>query len=74
MLVGYAVKLISIIALYIYMYLENKHRDRMAADGEIPGDGDRDAVENGMLVGSSIQRYYFSIYRRSVSNPSVSSC
>lgn len=50
MLIGYAVKLVSIIALYIYMYLENKRRDRMAANGEIPSSDDGDAVENGMLV------------------------
>ncbi|KAL2009580.1 hypothetical protein VTN00DRAFT_5387 [Thermoascus crustaceus] len=59
MLVGYAVKLIAIITLYIYMYLENKRRDRMAADGEIPGNGDRDAVENGMLDQTEIDNKGF---------------
>lgn len=47
MLVGYAVKLIAIVALYIYMYLENKRRDREVIDlQEIEAEG----VENGMLV------------------------
>jgi hypothetical protein len=47
MLVGYAVKLTSITALYLYMYFENKKRDREAvhADGE-----ESDGVEKGMLV------------------------
>lgn len=47
MLAGYAVKLACIVALYIYMYLENKRRDREAIDGqEVEAEG----VENGMLV------------------------
>jgi hypothetical protein len=47
MLAGYAVKLACIVALYIYMYLENKRRDREAVDGqEVEAEG----VENGMLV------------------------
>lgn len=47
MLVGYAVKLTCIVALYIYMYLENKRRDRAAIDGqEVEAEG----IENGMLV------------------------
>lgn len=47
MLAGYAVKLAAIVALYIYMYLENKRRDRETVDGqEVEADG----VENGMLV------------------------
>jgi hypothetical protein len=46
MLVGYSVKLVAVLALYIYMYRENKRRDRNALNGEIVEDG----VENGMLV------------------------
>ena len=47
MLVGYAVKLVSITALYLYMYFENKRRDREAlgSSGE-----ESDGVEKGMLV------------------------
>jgi hypothetical protein len=46
MLVGYMVKLVSITALYVYMYLENRRRDRMSAE-----ESDRDrGIENGMLV------------------------
>jgi hypothetical protein len=47
MLVGYIVKLTAILALYLYMYLENKKRDREAV-GNL--ESDADAVENGMLV------------------------
>jgi hypothetical protein len=47
MLAGYTVKLVCIVALYIYMYTENKRRDREAIDGqEVEAEG----VENGMLV------------------------
>lgn len=47
MLAGYSVKTASIVALYLYMYLENKRRDRAALESqEVEGDG----VENGMLV------------------------
>lgn len=47
MLAGYSVKLACIVALYIYMYLENKRRDREAINGqEVEAEG----VENGMLV------------------------
>ena len=49
MLVGYVVKLTSITALYVYMYLENKRRDR-----ELPSDYEENTVvagiEGGMLV------------------------
>lgn len=47
MLVGYVVKLTAILALYAYMYLENKKRDREAIENL---DSDTDGVENGMLV------------------------
>lgn len=50
MLAGYSVKTVSIVALYLYMYLENKRRDRAAVEShESEGDG----VENGMLVSQS---------------------
>jgi hypothetical protein len=47
MLVGYVVKLLCIVALYIYMLLENKRRDRKAIDGQ---EVETEGVENGMLV------------------------
>lgn len=47
MLSGYAVKTTAIVALYLYMYLENKRRDRAALEGT---DSEGDGVENGMLV------------------------
>lgn len=50
MLVGYTVKLTAIVALYLYMYFENKRRDRLAFEG---GDSEDDGVEAGMLVCSS---------------------
>ena len=49
MLVGYAVKLVSITALYIYMYFENKRRDREAAT-DVSEDPINDGIEQGMLV------------------------
>lgn len=48
MLIGYIVKLLCIVSLYIYMYAENKRRDREAIDGQ---EVETDGVENGMLVG-----------------------
>lgn len=51
MLVGYSVKLVSIIALYLYMYFENKRRDRAAMEGL---NSTEKGIENGMLV-----CYYF---------------
>jgi hypothetical protein len=47
MLSGYAVKTTAIVTLYLYMYLENKRRDRAALEGT---DSEGDGVENGMLV------------------------
>lgn len=48
MLAGYAVKLVSITTLYVYMYLENKRRDREAStDSE---DDLVTGIERGMLV------------------------
>jgi hypothetical protein len=51
--VGYVVKLVSITALYVYMYSENKRRDRMSLE---ESDGDR-GIENGMLVRLSLLEY-----------------
>jgi hypothetical protein len=47
MLVGYTVKLTAIVALYLYMYFENKRRDRLALESD---DSEDDGVEAGMLV------------------------
>ena len=42
MLIGYTIKLVMVIILYVYMYRENKRRDAIV-------DGDQfDAVEAGM--------------------------
>ncbi|KAJ6086052.1 MFS general substrate transporter [Penicillium sp. IBT 16267x] len=46
MLVGYTVKLTAIVALYLYMYFENKRRDRLALES---GNSADDGVEAGML-------------------------
>lgn len=54
MLVGYVVKLLCIVALYAYMYLENKRRDRQAIDGQ---EVETDGVESGMLVSLIINLY-----------------
>ncbi|KAJ5988165.1 MFS general substrate transporter [Penicillium waksmanii] len=56
MLVGYIVKLTAIIALYLYMYLENKKRDREAVDNF---ESDADGVENGMLDQTEIDNKEF---------------
>ncbi|OQE44584.1 hypothetical protein PENCOP_c002G08615 [Penicillium coprophilum] len=56
MLAGYSVKLVCIVALYFYMYLENKRRDRETMDGqEIEAEG----VENGMLDKTEIDNKGF---------------
>lgn len=50
MLVGYSVKLLMVVILYIYMYSVNKARDRAHAErGELSEEEERDAVEKGML-------------------------
>lgn len=51
MLAGYAVKTTAIVALYLYMYLENKRRDLAALTGS---DSEGDGIENGMLVSISL--------------------
>ncbi|EPE02847.1 allantoate permease [Ophiostoma piceae UAMH 11346] len=51
MLVGYTIKLLMVIALYVYMYRSNKARDAaVAASGSSENTlSDREAVEQGML-------------------------
>lgn len=49
MLVGYSVKLTSVVVLYIYMWGANKKRDRDAANsGETEEEIERAGVEAGM--------------------------
>ncbi|KAJ5214834.1 major facilitator superfamily domain-containing protein [Penicillium chermesinum] len=56
MLVGYVVKLLCIVSLYLYMYLENKRRDKQALE---EGVSEEDAVENGMLDQTEIENKGF---------------
>jgi len=50
MLVGYSVKLLMVIILYIYMYRSNKRRDgEQALRGELSDEEEREAIEKGML-------------------------
>ncbi|GLI76978.1 hypothetical protein PoHVEF18_005260 [Penicillium ochrochloron] len=56
MLAGYAVKTVSIVALYFYMYLENKRRDRAAVESQ---ESEGDGVENGMLDQTEIDNKAF---------------
>ncbi|KUJ09426.1 MFS general substrate transporter [Mollisia scopiformis] len=50
MLVGYSVKLLMVIVLYIYMYRVNKSRDaEHASQGELSEEEEREAIEKGML-------------------------
>ncbi|GFG26543.1 uncharacterized transporter C460.05 [Aspergillus udagawae] len=58
MLVGYVVKLVSITALYVYMYSENRRRDRMSLEDS---DADR-GIENGMLDQTEIDNKQFRRY------------
>ncbi|KIW66494.1 hypothetical protein PV04_05825 [Phialophora macrospora] len=49
MLIGYIIKLVSVIVLYIYMYLVNKKRDREAAASRLGDlDEEKEAIERGM--------------------------
>ncbi|OAP59785.1 hypothetical protein AYL99_04787 [Fonsecaea erecta] len=49
MLVGYTIKLVAIVVLYVYMFLENKRRDREAAvSGVVDLDEEKEAIERGM--------------------------
>lgn len=49
MLVGYSVKLSMAIVLYVYMYRQNKKRDREAAEEGTASDEEKlAAIERGM--------------------------
>ena len=49
MLVGYSVKLASVVVLYVYMWSVNKKRDREAANsGESQEEIERAGIECGM--------------------------
>jgi len=50
MLVGYSVKLLMVVVLYIYMYRINKARDaEQAACGTLSEEEEKEAIERGML-------------------------
>jgi hypothetical protein len=60
MLVGYSVKLASVIVLYIYMWRVNVTRDReQAARGELSDEEERTAIEQGMLDQTEIDNKGF---------------
>lgn len=60
MLVGYVIKLLSVIVLYIYMWLANKKRDRDAAQsGESKEEIERAGIECGMLDMTELQNKAF---------------
>ncbi|KAI1827394.1 MFS general substrate transporter [Xylaria intraflava] len=50
MLIGYSVKTVMVIALYLYMWSANKKRDREAAAGgpELAAEREKNAIEQGM--------------------------
>lgn len=49
MLVGYSVKLLMVVVLYVFMWRSNKARDaEQAALGELSDEIEREAVELGM--------------------------
>lgn len=49
MLIGYCIKLLMIVLLYIYMYRVNKSRDREAAGEHVSTEEkEREAIERGM--------------------------
>jgi hypothetical protein len=49
-LVGYCVKTVCVVVLYVYMWTVNKKRDREAAgmDPQTAADQEKEAIENGM--------------------------
>ena len=50
MLVGYSVKLLMVVILYVYMHRSNKKRDvEQAARGELSEEEEKEAIERGML-------------------------
>ena len=49
MLIGYCIKLLMIVLLYIYMYRANKSRDREAAERQgLTDEEEKEAIERGM--------------------------
>jgi hypothetical protein len=49
MLVGYAVKLLSVVVLYVYMWTANKNRDRDAANSGLSHEElEKAGIESGM--------------------------
>lgn len=49
MLVGYTVKLLSVVVLYIYMFLANKKRDHDAANSGLTAEEiEKAGIESGM--------------------------
>jgi len=50
MLVGYSVKVLMVVILYMYMHRSNKERDaEQAARGELSEEEEKEAIERGML-------------------------
>jgi uncharacterized membrane protein len=50
MLVGYSVKLLMVVIMYVYMHRSNKKRDaEQAARGELSEEEEKEAIERGML-------------------------
>lgn len=50
MLVGYTIKLLMAVILYVYMFTANKNRDReAAAAGSTSDEEEKAAIERGML-------------------------
>jgi hypothetical protein len=50
MLVGYSVKLLMVVVLYIFMWHSNKTRDaEQAGLGELSAEAGREAIERGMM-------------------------
>lgn len=49
MLVGYVVKLLMVVVLYVYMYGINRKRDRKATSGDsLSEEEEKAAIERGM--------------------------
>jgi MFS family permease len=48
MLIGYTVKLLAVVVLYVYMWSVNKKRDREMGDGSLEREEEKEAIEGGM--------------------------
>lgn len=60
MLVGYTVKMLAVVALYIYMWGVNKKRDQESANGtRLTDEEEKAAVEAGMLDVTEIDNHGF---------------